>query len=151
MHNRALRRKAITFAGIGVINTIVDFSVFSFAHLWLQIPIIPANITSWVIAVSGSYVMNSLITFAAESGGKLRLKSYAMFCAAQLTGLIANTTTVFVASLFVHVLIGKTLAIGASFVVDFSLSHLIVFRPRRTAESAAVGGEPAAVETKSLR
>jgi putative flippase GtrA len=152
LQDRILRRKAITFACIGVVNTIVDFSVFSFAHLYLQIPIIPANMTSWVVAVSGSFVMNSLITFAAESGGRLRLKSYGLFVAAQVTGLVANTTTVFIASFFVHVLVGKTLAIGVSFLVDFSLSHFIVFGPhRRPGDGEPAGGEPAAVKTERRR
>jgi putative flippase GtrA len=129
--DRALRLKAVSFASIGVINTIVDFSLFSFGHLYLGIPIIPANICSWLVAVTGSYVMNTLITFAAESQRKLRLKTYGMFLAAQLSGLIANTTTVVVASYFMPVLIGKALAIGVSFVVDFTLSNLVVFRRRR--------------------
>jgi putative flippase GtrA len=152
LQDRILRRKAITFACIGVVNTIVDFSVFSFAHLYLQIPIIPANVMSWVIAVSGSFVMNSLITFAAESGGRLRLKAYGLFLAAQVTGLVANTTTVFILSYFVPVLVGKAAAIGVSFVVDFSLSHLIVFGShRRNRSHDHPVGEPAPVKSERTR
>ncbi len=92
-------------------------------------PIITANILSWAIAVTGSYVMNSL-TFAAESGRQLRLKDYLTFVASQSGGLVANTAVVFVASFFMPVLLGKVLAIGASFLVNFSLSHFIVFRRR---------------------
>jgi len=33
-----------------------------------------------------------------------------------------------IASHFVPVLLGKLLAIGASFIVNFSLSHFVVFR-----------------------
>src|SRR4249920_1513675 len=92
--SRAVARKAVTFALVGVVNVAVDFSVFSFAYFYLQWPIITANVVAWVIAVSGSYVMNSLITFAAESGRQLRLKAYATFVFAQTGGLIANTATV---------------------------------------------------------
>jgi putative flippase GtrA len=137
LHDRALRRKAICFASIGVVNTIVDFSLFSFGHLYVGLPIIPANICSWIVAVTGSYTMNTLITFAEESGRRLRLSTYGLFLAAQLTGLVANTTTVFVASYFMPVLVGKALAIGVSFVVDFTLSNFIVFRRRAVADSAA--------------
>jgi putative flippase GtrA len=131
LQDRVLRRKAITFACIGVVNTTVDFSVFSFAHLYLQIPIIPANVMSWMVAVTGSFVMNSLITFAAESQGKLRIKSYASFLVAQLAGLFANTVTVVIASYFVPVLLGKVVAIGVTFAVNFSLSHFVIFRAHR--------------------
>ena len=56
--------------------------------------------------------------------------AYFTFLVSQLAGLIANTTTVFVASYFMPVLLGKLLAIGASFLVNFSLSHFVVFRKR---------------------
>jgi putative flippase GtrA len=94
-----------------------------------------ANIVSWSVAVSGSYVMNSLTTFAKESGRELRLNSYARFALSQVAGLCANTITVLVASYFMPVLIGKALAIGASFLVNFSLSHFVVFRKRVNPES----------------
>ena len=130
-HNRAIALKATSFALVGVVNFTVDFSIFSFAYLYLEWPIIAANVVAWMIAVSGSYVLNSLITFAAESGRQLRLRSYATFAVTQTGGLVANTTTVFVLSYFIPVLVAKLFAVGASFLVNFSLSHFVVFRRRR--------------------
>jgi putative flippase GtrA len=127
---RAVALKAVSFAMVGVINAAVDFSVFSFFYYYLGFSIIVSNMISWLVAVSGSYVMNSMTTFAAESGRKLRFKSYASFLLAQVAGFVANTATVFVASYFIPVLMGKVLAIGASFLVNFSLSHFVVFRRR---------------------
>jgi putative flippase GtrA len=132
-HNRAMMLKAFSFAVVGVINFAVDFSVFSFAYFILKWPIVAANVGAWLIAVSGSYIMNSLFTFAAESGRQLRLKDYATFAASQTGGLIASTVTVFVLAYFMPVLLGKALAIGASFAVNFSLSHWLVFRRRENA------------------
>jgi putative flippase GtrA len=139
---RAVLVKAASFALIGVVNVAVDFSVFFIAYFHLGLAIIVANVISWCVAVTGSYVMNSLITFAKESGRRLRMKDYGSFVLSQLGGLVANTTTVFVASYFIAlvlhvprdaarpVLLAKVLAIGASFLVNFSLSHFVVFRPR---------------------
>jgi putative flippase GtrA len=132
-HDRAIILKALSFAVVGMINFAVDFTVFSFAFYVLSWPIITSNIVSWAIAVSGSYIMNSLFTFAAESGRRLRLKDYASFVASQTGGLVANTATVFALSYFMPVLLGKALAIGASFAVNFSLSHWLVFRRRENA------------------
>ena len=132
---RAVALKAVSFALVGVVNATVDFGVFSFFYYFLGFPIIASNLISWLVAVSGSYVMNSMTTFAAESGRKLRFKSYASFLLAQVAGLIANTTTVIVASVFIPVLVGKLLAIGASFLVNFSLSHFVVFRHRKQSTS----------------
>ena len=129
-HERAIVLKAMSFAAVGLINSAVDFALFSLGFYYLGLPIIAANVVSWSVAVTGSYVMNSLTTFAHESGRELRLDSYAHFVLSQMAGLVANTATVFVASHFMHVLVGKVLAIGASFLVNFSVSHFVVFRKR---------------------
>jgi putative flippase GtrA len=132
-HERAIVLKAMSFAVVGVVNSAVDFGVFSFAYYYLGLPIVTANVIAWVVAVTGSYIMNSLTTFARESGRELRAKAYLNFVLSQVAGLVANTTAVFVASYFMPVLIGKVLAIGASFLVNFALSHFIVFRKRPNA------------------
>ncbi len=128
--DRTLVAKAVSFGLIGCVNATVDFVVFSIGHLYFELPIIPANLISWCVAVTNSYVLNSMFTFAAESGRRLSFGRYIAFAATQVGGLIANTITVFVASFFIPVLVAKVLAIGASFVVDFTLSHLLVFRRR---------------------
>jgi putative flippase GtrA len=130
-YERAIVLKAVSFGLVGLVNSAIDFGVFSFAYYVLELPIVLANIVSWSVAVSGSYVMNSLTTFAKESGGDLRLASYFNFALSQVAGLIANTITVLVASYFMPVLVGKVLAIGVSFLVNFSLSHFVVFRGQK--------------------
>jgi putative flippase GtrA len=115
-HQRAIVLKAVSFAIVGLVNSAVDFGVFSFAYYYL--------------ALTGSYVMNSLTTFARESKRELTMKAYVGFAVSQIAGLVANTATVVVASYFMPVLIGKLLAIAASFLVNFSLSHFLVFRKR---------------------
>jgi putative flippase GtrA len=127
---RAIVLKAASFAGVGVVNSLVDFCVFLAAFYVLKLPLIPANVLAWLVAVSGSYVMNSYVTFAAESGRELRWRSYAAFVASGIAGVITNTTVLVIASYWVPVVLAKLLAIGASFLVNFSLSHFVVFRPR---------------------
>ncbi|HWF95405.1 MAG TPA: GtrA family protein [Xanthobacteraceae bacterium] len=150
---RAVAVKAVSFALVGVINASVDFGVFSFFYFYLGFPIIVANLISWFVAVTGSYVMNSMTTFAAESGRKLRLRAYATFLLAQVAGLVANTATVYLVPIVIGkifgidsasttlVLVGKLLAIGSSFLVNFSLSHFVVFRHRGPSTSQASEAE----------
>ncbi len=151
----ALGQKAVSFALIGVINVTVDYSIFLAARAGLghsntalslfdrasascscasatTISLIVANIISWSVAVTGSYILNSSITFAAESGRKLRWRRYFVFVASGIFGWLANTATlVFVAQvLLLPVWLAKAVAILASFVVNFSMSHFIVFRAR---------------------
>ncbi len=152
---RAFSLKAASFALIGIVNTAVDYCVFLLARAAFErspaalaafdalaascrcgsagtVLLIAANITSWTVAVSGSYIMNSSITFAAESGRKLRWRHYLTFIVAGVVGLVANTATLVFAAQFLllPVYLAKALAILASFVVNFSLSHFVVFRMR---------------------
>jgi putative flippase GtrA len=120
--------KAASFAAIGVLNSLVDLGVFSIAYWYFQFSLVLSNIVAWTVAVTCSYVLNSLTTFARESGRELHLKAYFSFATSQVAGLGANTATVFLASYFVPVLAGKVVAIGASFLINFLLSNFVVFR-----------------------
>jgi putative flippase GtrA len=128
LKQQALMLKAMSFASIGVVNTFVDLGLFLLALKYLTTSLVVANVLAWTVAVSGSYVMNSFITFAAESGRRLTLKAYVAFVASQVLGLIAATATLVVAALALPVLYAKLIAIGASFLVNFSISHFVVFR-----------------------
>ncbi len=120
--------KVVSFASIGVVNTLIDLGLFLLALKYLTPSLVVANVLAWTVAVSGSYVMNSFITFAAESGRKLTLKAYLAFVVSQALGLIAATTTLVLAAMVMPVLYAKLLAIAASFLVNFSISHFVVFR-----------------------
>jgi putative flippase GtrA len=137
-----LLRKATTFAGIGFVNAAIDFAVFWTAVQAFGLAKIPANMLAWLVAVSASYMMNTFITFAVESGRRLRWRAYGTFVASGVLGMIANTAALVVGEwLLAHIMadtdlrlaLAKIGAIGASFVVNFSMSHFVVFRPRADA------------------
>jgi putative flippase GtrA len=127
---RAVITKAISFALVGLANLVVDFGIFSFAYFYLALPILVANVIAWCVAVSGSYVMNSMTTFASESGRRLRMKDYGNFVVSQIGGLIVSSSVLLAASYFVPVVLAKLAAIGVGFLVNFSLSNFFVFRRR---------------------
>src|ERR1700676_3862275 len=83
-------KKAISFGLVGVVNAGIDFAVFWPATHALGLSKVPAKVVSWMVAVSASYVMNSLITFAAESGGKLRWRAYGAFVLSGVAGMVAS-------------------------------------------------------------
>ena len=128
--DRAVLVKAVSFAMIGLLNTGIDFGVFTFTYYYLGWHIFVANPIAWLMAVSNSYILNSMITFAAETGRRLSVRAYITFILSQAGGLIANTATVFILSYFMPAWMAKIPAIGASFIVDFTLSYLVVFRRR---------------------
>jgi putative flippase GtrA len=155
--------KATSFALVGVVNATINYIIF-----WLGLRVIEAspalsgalssiadtcrctspenagivasNIVAWCVAVSGSYVMNSMTTFAAESGRKLTWRAYLTFAASCLLGLVADTVTLLFASKFLPIMLAKLVAIGAAFVVNFSMSHFVVFRKKNPAVIVREGG-----------
>ncbi len=134
-HERGAALKAVSFGMIGVVNTAIDASVFFLALATLTSSLVAANVLAWLVAVSCSYVMNSFITFARESGRELRWRDYASFVASGIAGMIANTATLVIVAQFWPVWAAKGCAILVSFLVNFSLSHFVVFRKRERAAS----------------
>jgi putative flippase GtrA len=118
---RAVALKAISFALVGVVNTLVDFSIFWTAAGIFGWPLVPANVISWLVAVTFSYVMNSFVTFGPESGRVLRWRDYGTFAASGVAGMVASTATLFVLSYVSALLVAKLLSILVSFAVNFSL------------------------------
>src|SRR5262245_4936063 len=96
---RAVILKAASFAMVGVVNTLVDATVFFIAYALLPPAVlrisslVVANVMAWMAGVTCSYVLNSLITFAPESGRELRFRAYLAFAASGILGMVANTTT----------------------------------------------------------
>jgi putative flippase GtrA len=136
-HARGAGLKAASFGMIGVVNTAIDAGVFFLALATLTSSLVAANVLAWLVAVSCSYVMNSFITFARESGRKLRWRDYGGFVASGIAGMIANTATLVIMAQFLPVWAAKGCAILVSFLVNFSLSHFVVFRKRERSASDA--------------
>jgi len=132
-HERAIALKAISFASVGVINTLIDLSVFWVAYNILLLPLVACNVIAWLVAVSFSYTMNTFVTFGPESGHTVRWRDYGTFVLSGITGMVAATATLVLLSdwLGIGVLAAKLLSILVSFVVNFSLSHFVVFRTRK--------------------
>jgi putative flippase GtrA len=132
--DRALALKAMSFAVVGLINTIF-FLMLAYVTPSLAI----ANITSWFIANVGSYVMNAVTTFSAETGGRLSLRHYAAFAGSGVVAVTASTITVVLAAKFVPVWAAKAIAILVSFAVNFSITHFVVFRTKSEGADARNG------------
>ena len=136
-HERAIALKAVSFALVGVINTLIDFSIFWTAATYLQWPLVPANVLAWLVAVTFSYMLNSFITFGPESGRTLRWRDYATFAASGVAGMVASTATLVALSYVMPVLVAKLISILVSFAVNFSLSHFVVFRVRKPSDRSS--------------
>ena len=91
----------LSFGVIGLGNTVIDFGVFTFAYKLLELPLVASNVLAWLVAVSGFYVMNTTVTFRADSGRVLRGTDYLRFVVSGVLGVVATTTTLVVLSHYI--------------------------------------------------
>jgi putative flippase GtrA len=126
--SRTIVAKLFSFATIGVVNTAADFTVFSTAYKLFHLPLVLSNVIAWAFAVSGSYAMNTKVTFGRETGGTFSWKHYFRFAASGVLGVIVATTTLVILSRYANVFAAKFVSILAAFGVNFSMSNFVVFR-----------------------
>ena len=133
---RELAFQMFRFGLVGLVNAGVDAAVFftmvavlaavvlNLSHEW---SLIAANTTSFVVAVSVSYILNSRFTFK-KRHEELSFRAYLLFAASQVAGFVAHTATLVVAAKYVPLPLAKLFGIGVGFVVNFTLARAFVFR-----------------------
>ena len=109
--------------------------MFFVALATLTSSLVAANVLAWLVAVSCSYVMNSFITFARESGRRLRWRDYGTFVGLGHRRRDRQHRDAGAGRQVAPVWVAKGCAILVSFLVNFSLSHFVVFRARKRVPS----------------
>jgi putative flippase GtrA len=127
---RALPAKAVSFALVGIVNTLIDANVFAIAYGIVGIPLIPANGLAWLVAVSFSYAANAMTTFGPESGQMLTIRDYLRFVMSGVVGGLVATTALVIAAKSSPVIIAKLISIFGGFAANFLLSNFFVFRSK---------------------
>jgi putative flippase GtrA len=135
---RNLIGQIFRFGLVGLVNAGVDAAIFFTAVAILthvaSVAIHPdwvlilSNTCAWIVAVTGSYVLNTRFTFAHHAGGKMSLRDYLLFAVSQFGGFIAHTAMLVAAAKYFPLPVAKLLGIGVGFVVNFTLARVIVFR-----------------------
>jgi len=82
-----------------------------------------------LVAVSASYAMNTKLTFGRETGGIFRIKDFLRFAGSGILVVIVATTTLVILSHYTNIFAAKFLSMIASFTVNFSMAHFVIFRP----------------------
>ena len=120
--------RLISFSGIGLINTFVDFSVYAVCVLLLSVPVIPANLIAFLTAVLGSYILNSLYTFRGLGPAGQHGRKLSRFIAVNGIGFVISTILVAVLSPHIGPIAAKLPAIGAVLIWGYFGSYFLVFR-----------------------
>ena len=128
-------RELIKYFFIGVITTILNYSVFNvlvdIAHIGMHI----SNIIAWFISVIFAYFTNKLFVFESKSlNPKILGKEFLSFGLARVFSLILEEIIlyIFVDALNMNKRIIKLIANGVVIIVNYVLSKFIIFRkPKR--------------------
>lgn len=123
-----LLSQVLRFGLVGLFNAGVDIGAFFLALATVTDSLVVANVISWLIAVTSSYVMNARFTFT-DGERPLSVSDYLKFTVTQIGGFLAHTATILIAAPYVPLILAKPLGIGVGFLVNFALARGVVFRP----------------------
>ncbi len=117
------------FTVVGIVNTIIDFSVFYILHDLFDITFIYAHISAFFVALINSFYFNAIWTFKNLKLNQL-VKQITLFIAVGFSGLILSTITIYLASQFMWVYFAKILAMGVSLIWNYAGSWTFVFKDK---------------------
>ena len=120
-----LRRQGSRYLLTGGSAAVVDIGVFA-AELRAGLPLIPAATLSFLVATVVNYLLASRFVFHRAA----TVRRYFVFLAAASLGLVINValTTVLVAHTPLPPIPAKIISIGVTFVFNFAVNALLVFR-----------------------
>jgi putative flippase GtrA len=116
---RSHARRITFFVAIGLVNTAIDISAFACLYELAGLGVVSSNVLAFLLAVSNSYVMNRLITFADKHSGRGTTESFVRFVTVAVVAMAASTAVVYLASQVMHPLIGKLIATAVSTFINY--------------------------------
>jgi putative flippase GtrA len=133
-------RKMLSFGLIGAVNGAVNYAVTVGVTLLMLAPLAlaandvalgAAKALGWAVAVTNSYLLNTMITFAAESGRQLTWRTYGRFVASGTLGLTVEVVSFLVAVRYLPLAIAAIVPIGFAFIANFAMTRFVVFPSRK--------------------
>ncbi|MEJ1159178.1 GtrA family protein [Prosthecomicrobium sp. N25] len=112
----------LRFATVGAITTVID--IVGFALLVTVLPPAPANLCSYSMGLTVSYLLNSRWTFGVSRNPAQAVK----FVAATLAGLGLSTLLVASLSLVIPPIVAKVLSVPVVFAWNYLTVRFWVFR-----------------------
>lgn len=120
--------RPLKFALVGVGNSVIDFCVFYAGHEKIGLSIVLANLLAFLVAVTFSYVINSLYTFSRPHQELLNVRKSLLFVLGAILGFIVATAVLLLLAKMMNLYVAKLLAMIVSFCVNYNLSRAILLR-----------------------
>ncbi len=116
------------FAIVGVLNTAIDFALFTVFYFLLGFPIVVANTVAYCTGVVNSFVWNKYWTFAEQRHNGRAMQQFPLFFALYLVGLGLSNLTIWALAFSMPVLLAKGFAVGMSFLWNFWSTRRFVYK-----------------------
>jgi putative flippase GtrA len=126
----AIFRELLRFIGVGLLNSALDFAVFTLCVRGLELSLVAANFCAWGVAVSFSYFLNGRWTFSRSWPELLRLWPYVRFVVGNALSFVIATLALVVLARHMPVLPAKAVSLAIGFVVNFLVAKYLAFGMR---------------------
>lgn len=136
-------RTAGRFLVVGMLGTLIDFTMFTGLHVGLGFSILPANILSYSAGIVNNFIWHRTWTFAGRPHRALGVQLM-QFMAVSLSALAINTLLVLLlsqpagrllASSSAGALLAKAFATGVGLIWNYFANHLWTFRSAEKGEA----------------
>jgi len=124
---RSTIQTVLRFGVVGVLNTALDFAVFLLLTKKIGMHPAIANVISYCVGLTNSFICNKLWTFGAVAQRTHVGKQFAVFAALNLAGL-AISTTIVAALQFIGPATAKLISIPFVFAWNYWTSRRFVYR-----------------------
>ena len=123
--------RVLRFSAVGLLNTSIDMVVFLGLVWGLGVPVVPANLAAFGVALANSYVLNRSWTFR-DTGTQVSSGNIARFVASSSIGAgLATTALWLLLRLGLPTLAAKLLSIVVGMTWNYLAMRHLVFAPRR--------------------
>lgn len=116
------------FSLIGVVNTLIDFALFTIFVIFFDWHAVPANIVAFLLALTNSYILNRRFTFKGYMGSNRLAPQAARFLIVHVGGLILSTGLVWGFAGMIGPFPAKLVAIFITVFWNYTGSHHFVFK-----------------------
>ncbi len=115
------------FSTVGVINTIIDFSVFYILYEYFGFYYLFAHIFAFLIAVINSFIINAIWTFKALNFKQV-IRQVSLFIIVSVFGLCISSLVIYIAQGYMNIYLAKILAAISALSWNYLGSFLFVFK-----------------------
>lgn len=125
-------RRFITFSAVGVMNTLIDFLVFTLCSEVFALAPAPSHAIGYCCGMANSFIFNHNFTFRDTSAGGIIWSQFLRFITVNLTSLIVSTILIdYLTKAGLWLYFAKAVVIVAVMLINYFGCKLLVFNKRK--------------------